>query len=171
MKINYEKSTIEMTKTESQAAGKYGSPKYQELINIRTAFPNFEIVIKTPSAKKDPYKHLTYDYMEKFLDTYHKDLLDEFDQRRGIYNGKKQDFAEKDTYAEVRAWFLEKCPEITTFVESVAKRREEEREKRRKEKIEVFKIPETKNAEIPETKNAEIPETKNAEISETKNVE
>ena len=141
MKINYEKSTIEMTKAESQAAGKYGSPKYQELINIRTAFPKFEIVIKTPSAKKDPYKHLTYDYMEKFLSIYHEEFLDEFNRRRGIYDGVKQVLAGKDTYIEVRAWFLKKCPEITTFVESVVKRREKERDDRRKEKIKVIDLP------------------------------
>ena len=141
MKINYENSTIEMTKAESKAAGKYGSPKYQELINIRTAFPNFNIVTKTPSAKKDPYKHLTYDYMEKFLSIYHEEFLDEFNRRRGIYDGVKQVLAGKDTYIEVRAWFLKKCPEITTFVESVAKRREKERDDRRKEKIKVIEIP------------------------------
>ena len=171
MKIKHETYTIEMTKTESKEAGKYGSEKYYELIDIRTTFPNYRIVVKQTPVKKDPYKHLTYDYMEKFLSIYHEEFLDEFNRRRGIYDGVKQVLAGKDTYIEVRAWFLKKCPEITTFVESVAKRREEEREKRRKEKIEVFKIPETKNAEIPETKNAEIPETKNAEISETKNAE
>ena len=156
MKINYENSTIEMTKTESKEAGEYGSAKYQELINIRTAFPNFNIVIiKTPSPKKDIYRKLTYDYMEKFIEIYHNDLLNEFNQRRGIYNGQKQNLTEKDTYIDVRNWFLVKCPEVKIFIESVIKRREEEREKRRKAKIEVFKIPETKNAEIPETENAE----------------
>jgi hypothetical protein len=146
MKINYENSTIEMTKNESKEAGKYGSSKYQELINIRTAFPNFNIVIKTPSAKKDPYKHLTYDYMEKFLVMYHKELLDEFNRRRGIYDGVKQVLAGKDTYIEVRSWFLEQCSEIANFIESVTKRREEEREKRRKDKIDIVKIPEIEAA-------------------------
>ena len=142
MKINYENSTIEMTKNESKEAGKYGSEKYNEVIAIRTAFPNYRIVFKQTPVKKDPYKNLTYDYMEKFLVMYHKELLDEFNRRRGIYDGVKQVLAGKDTYIEVRSWFLEQCSEITNFVESVTKRREEEREKRRKEKIDIVKIPE-----------------------------
>lgn len=141
MTINFEKKTIEMTSAESKKAGKYGSKEYDQLVEMRKSFPNYSIVIKSTSSKKDPYKKLTFAYMELFIEKYHKDLLEEFNRKRGIYNGKKQDFAVKENYGEIRAWFLEECPEFKNFIDETSARRERAKEERAKAKIHIEEIP------------------------------
>ena len=67
MTINYTNNTIEMSKTEAKAAGKYGSEKFNELQTLKAAEPTFRVVIVKSTAKKgDHFKGLTYDYMENY---------------------------------------------------------------------------------------------------------
>lgn len=141
MTINFANKTIEMSKTESKEASKYGSNTYKELKNYLTDFPTYEIVIKNPPAKKDPYKKLTYAYMEKFIITYHQDLLDTFNEKRGIYHDEKHELATPEHYIDVRDWFLAECPEIKNFIEDTLKRREKAKEDRAKAKIKITAIP------------------------------
>ena len=114
MKINFESRTIEMTKTEAKEAGKYNSDKYNELKAIRADFPNFRIVTKATSKKKDTYKGLNYAYITKYIADHTKEddeRRTEFDRLRGYENGKKNPLAETATYGEVKAWFLLNFPE------------------------------------------------------------
>ena len=53
MNINYEKKTIEMTKAESKEAGNPTSAKFEELMKYRSVFPDFTIIIKKTSVKRD----------------------------------------------------------------------------------------------------------------------
>ena len=147
MYANHENQTIEMSKTESREAGRKGTEKYAELKEYRSDFPTYKIVIKSVPAKKDPYKKLTYAYMEKYIISYHKELLDTFNEKRGIYNGKKQELAVQDSYGEIRAWFQTACPEIKNFIEDTLKRREKAKEERANAKITITPIP-TREAEV-----------------------
>ena len=52
MTLNYEAKAIEMTKTEAKEAGKPNTTTYNKLIELRTAFPTFEIIIKKTTRKK-----------------------------------------------------------------------------------------------------------------------
>ena len=88
MTINYENRTIEMTKTEAKEAGKYNSDKYNELKEI----PDFRIVTKSSSRKRDTYKGLTYAYMLNYITKHAKEddvRMKEFDRLRGYEDGKK----------------------------------------------------------------------------------
>ena len=86
MTINYENRTIEMTKTEAKEAGKYNSDNYNELKEIRKDFPDFRIVTKSSSRKRDTYKGLTYAYMLNYITKHAKEddvRMKEFDRLRG----------------------------------------------------------------------------------------
>ena len=63
MKAIIGKKVIEMTKAEARAAGVYGTVEFEELENLKKAFPSFRIVIKA-SKSKDNMKGLTVDYMK-----------------------------------------------------------------------------------------------------------
>jgi hypothetical protein len=120
MTINYEKKVIEMTKVEAKAAGKIDSVKFNELIRLRSAFPEFTVVVKTNSTKRDTYKGLDYDYMKKYIETH--DNKDEnmqmFYNLRGLNrNGTRDVSIEERTYGEIKMWFLETYPEIEAFNE------------------------------------------------------
>ena len=138
MKINYANNTIEMTKAEAKEAGKYNSDKYLELKEIRADFPNFRIVTKSAPKKKDTYKGLDYDYIEKYLDKYTEkddERRAEFDRLRGYENGKKKEMVETATYGEVKAWFLNNFSEIENFNKETNELREKIRKETAKRKV------------------------------------
>lgn len=138
MKINFENNTIEMTKAEAKEAGKFNSDKYLELKEIRADFPNFRIVTKSAPKKRDTYKGLDYDYIEKYLDKYTEkddERRAEFDKLRGYENGEKKEMAETATYGEVKAWFLNNFSEIETFNKETNELREKIRKETAKRKV------------------------------------
>lgn len=128
MNVNYNTMTIEMTTAEAKAAGKVGSVDYKNLVQTRSDFPNFQIVIKKAVTKRDTYKGLTYNYMAHYIKSHNKELLVEYELLRGYENGKKVEFAEAASYGEVKAWFLLKFPEIEEFNKRIADLRNTNRE-------------------------------------------
>ena len=58
--INAANHTIEMNKTFSKAASKYGTPEYIELQNARRDYPDFRTVTVAKKGAKPEYKGLTY---------------------------------------------------------------------------------------------------------------
>ncbi len=128
MNVNHITMTIEMTKVEAKAAGKFGSTAYNELVDARNSFPTYQIVIKKETKKRDTYKGLTYGYMKHYIKTHNAELMVEYELMRGYDNGKKVDFVDAASYGEIKAWFLTKFPEIVAFNEKVAALRESNRE-------------------------------------------
>ncbi len=132
MTINFEARTIEMTKAEAKEAGKYNSDKYNELVDIRSKFPTFRIVTKSAAKKRDTYKGLTYNYMEKYIAEHTKEddvRRAEFDKLRGYADGKKNILAETASYGEVKVWFLMAFPEIEEYNNKVEELRNSIKEK------------------------------------------
>lgn len=126
MTINYTNNTIEMSKTEAKAAGKYGSEKFNELQTLKAAEPTFRVVIVKSTAKKgDHFKGLTYDYMESYIKTHDDEehsTLTIFNQLRGLdENGQKMELAAVATYGEIKMWFLAQYPGIAAMSANVNK--------------------------------------------------
>ncbi len=71
MIINEKKKTVEMTKKFAAAKG-YDTLEYHQLQEVRSAYPNFKVIIASrKTSSKNSYKGLTYKYME----TYTKELI------------------------------------------------------------------------------------------------
>ena len=66
MNANFTKQIIEMSTTEAKAAGKFGSPEFNELQGLRAAYPNFQIVVKAPKKAKNQLK-IDYNFMEVYI--------------------------------------------------------------------------------------------------------
>ena len=115
MTINFTNNTIEMTKTESKAASKFGSEAYKQLQEARKDYPTYAVVIKAVSSKRESLKGLTYDYMEKYIakhDDENQSIMEEFKMLRG---NTEDLLAESVSYAKVKEWFLATFPEIAAF--------------------------------------------------------
>ena len=122
MFANYEKKIIEMTKTESKAAGKVGTTEYETLKELRSENPGFRIVIKA-SKSRDNMKGLDTNYMERYIKA-HDDavntILKEFYALRGLdENGAKKELAQAVSYGELKMWFLATYPEVDKMNETV----------------------------------------------------
>lgn len=121
MFINNKKMTIEVSKKFAAAACKYGTQEYKELQEVRKDYPNFEVVTVTrkSAVKKDNFKGLTYEYMEKYISTHDDDgeIMKQYQDLRGLSERAKEALAEPCSYLEVRAWFLKTYPAIAKFHE------------------------------------------------------
>ena len=133
MTINYEMKKIEMTKAESKEAGNPTSAKFEELMKLRSIFPDFEIIIKKTSVKRDTYKGLGYDYMENYIKAHDNSdtNLKEFYTLRGMNEkGEKDVLIEEHSYGEIKMWFLSTFPEIEKFNDETNKKLKEIKAKR-----------------------------------------
>ena len=122
MFANYEKKVIEMTKSESKAAGKVGTNEYDTLKELRSENPTFRIVIKATKSR-DNMKGLDTHYMERYIkahDDAEQTILKEFYSLRGLdENGKKKDFAPVASYGTLKQWFLTYYPEVGKMNDTV----------------------------------------------------
>ena len=122
MTINYTSMTIEMTKAESKAAGKFGTDAYKDLIAAMQQFPNYKILVATRAATKKScdFKGLTYDYMEKYIQAHDEDqsIMKEYLMLRGLSNEAQEALADSCSYQETKKWFLGKFTEIAQFHEN-----------------------------------------------------
>ena len=115
MFINVTAKAIEMAKSEHRAAHTYGTPEYENLQEVRKAYPGYRVVIKE-RKRTDRLKGLDVDYMKKYIqahDDADSNILKVFYQLRGLdENGKKLPLAAAASFGELRMWFLNQFPEL-----------------------------------------------------------
>ena len=113
MNANFTKKIIEMSTTEAKAAGKFGSPEFNELQGLRAAYPSFQIVVKAPKKAKNQLK-IDYKFMEKYIKE-HDDadgtIMDELLFLRGK-KAKEGEYVETVNFMDIKKWFLATYPEI-----------------------------------------------------------
>ena len=116
--INTKNHTIEMNKTVTKAASKFGTPEHNELQEVRHAYPTYRVVTVSKKAAKPEYKGLTFKYMEKYIaahDDEDKSFMAEYLMLRGLNEEGKQVDADSADYADIKDWFLQSFPAIEQF--------------------------------------------------------
>ena len=118
--INDKKMTIEMTKAVANRAKKFNTVEYKDLQMVRKDYPNYTVVIKTSTKKnnKNQFKGLTYNYMEKYIEAHDDDeqsIMNEYLDMRALREDAKEAMADALSYGEIKAWFLDKYPQIKEF--------------------------------------------------------
>ena len=74
-KIDRVNKTITVSRNDLIAAGQFGTPEFEQMMQMRTEFPGYTIVehhIKR-NADKQTYGKLTYDVMEGFIESHETD--------------------------------------------------------------------------------------------------
>ena len=99
-KVNFIARTIEVSTSFAKRASIYGSAEYLMLTNAQKAHPEYTLDIQKP--KKTAIKGIDHDFMRNYITTHDEDnkLLDAFDKL----------VAEKLSYPELKAWFVDKYP-------------------------------------------------------------
>ena len=131
MNANLMTKKIEMSKKEAKAAGKIGTPEFEELKNYMAMYPGFEVQIKAPAKRKVEFRGLTYEYMKGYIlkhDNEDGEIMAEF--RELIAQDKKDkvegaEHLEAAGYLDVKKWFLAKFPEIKQYKENHDKKVQE----------------------------------------------
>ena len=92
--------------------------EYRALQEVLAQNPGFKVVVKSStSKKKESYKGLTYEYMEKYIKAHDEDgsIMAEYEMLRGISEEAEEAFAQSLSYMEMKDWFLHTYPAIADF--------------------------------------------------------
>ncbi len=120
-KINFVDNTITITADFAKAMNDPNSKEYKAIARVRKDFPDFEIVRKTHRTpakyinkqgeeyKRNQFKDLTYDRMEKFMSVLPQKeaYLTEYDKVMAFACAAKG-----NGYPLVRKWFVEQFPQF-----------------------------------------------------------
>ncbi|MBQ2928050.1 MAG: hypothetical protein IJD98_05710 [Oscillospiraceae bacterium] len=113
---------IEMTKVEAKKAGIVGTAEFDQLKELREAYPTFRIEVKA-SKSKGTMKGLTVPYMKKYIEAHDdakKTNMTIFNALRGLdENGNENELARVATYGELKMWFLDTYPEVEDMNKTV----------------------------------------------------
>ncbi|MBE6529390.1 MAG: hypothetical protein E7680_02155 [Ruminococcaceae bacterium] len=105
IKINYQNSTIELSKATAKEASVVNSDAYTKLLAIRNEFPTFKVVVKERARSKKNLKGLkglNFSFMENYIKN-HSDSethLSEFATLK----------ASGISFFEIKQWFLKTYP-------------------------------------------------------------
>lgn len=128
MNANLMTKKIEMSKKEAKAAGKIGTPEFEELKSYMKEYPHFEIQIKAAGKKKVEFRGLTYEYMKNYIKKHDDEdgkIMAEFNDLIALDKKNKVEGAEHleaAGYLDVKKWFLAKFPEIREYKEKHAEK-------------------------------------------------
>ena len=118
LKIDVAKSRLVMDRTFAKNCAIAGSAEYNLLQSARKDYPNFTVEQRTikRNANKECYRGLTYDYMKKYIASHEPEetvdaVQTDLDEMILISKCHSKGFR----YPAIKAWFLEKYPEIAAF--------------------------------------------------------
>ena len=114
LKLNHTNRTIVMDRTFAKFAADTRSAEYAHLQQVRQDYPLYTVVQRhiRKNTRQEHYHGLTYAYMEDYIATHGS-----ADDRR-IYDEMKlisRCHSKAYRYPTIKAWFLERFPEIKQF--------------------------------------------------------
>ena len=111
-------NTITLTKAYAKLAYTPGTKEFRELTRLHKAYPDYDIVMRTATPKKDKEKHtgLTVERMAFIIKEFVKDeaAIAEFENVKKFYKGVD------GYYGKVKGWFLNKYPNYQELINPVA---------------------------------------------------
>ena len=113
VRVNYNNSTIVITKKFSKKIANPLSEEFKEFMELRNMLPEYKVVVKDSpkkSSKRETLKGLNYDFMKQYIARHDEDgeNMKSFTKM----TVKSNDNLNTKKYGEVKAWFLEQYPEI-----------------------------------------------------------
>lgn len=113
IKFDYITNTITVTKAFYKAAQNYGTEEQVTMTKLKREFPDMEIAVRSPKAKRNDSKGLTYEYMRKFIRKFDRKNAVVFEDVIIHYEEHNNGAA---AYRYVKEWFLENYPEYKEVI-------------------------------------------------------
>ena len=114
LKVSHADRTIVMDRTFAKFADNTMSPEYAHLQQVRRDYPTYTVVQRQikKNAKQEHYHGLTYAYMEDYIASHgNADDRRTYDEMKLISKCHSKGFR----YPTIKAWFLERFPEVKAF--------------------------------------------------------
>ena len=118
LKVDIAEARLVMDRTFAKNCAIAGSAEYNLLQSARKDYPNFTVVQRTinRNAKKECYRGLTYKYMKEYIASHEPEetvAAVQVELEEMILVSKCHSMGYR--YPTIKAWFLEKYPEIAAF--------------------------------------------------------
>ena len=126
IRVDYAGRKIVLSSAFEKKAFVAGTVEYETLQSVRALHPGFSLETRQfkKNTKQEHYRGLTYDFMHDYIAAHEKDakpVLKELDEMIGISKAHSLN----KRYPTIKAWFLERYPEIAEFGMSAAKKETE----------------------------------------------
>lgn len=118
IKVDVLKKEVRVSKAAYKAMCLVGSAEYDEFQKVLQSHPGFEIVIESRKTTSDPFKFLTFDYMEKYIAGHDNDtagIMNEYMELRGLSEEAREMGAVSYTLPQMKEWFLDKYPAVRNY--------------------------------------------------------
>ena len=118
LKVDIAEARLVMDRTFAKNCAIAGSAEYNLLQSARRDYPNFSVVQRTinRNEKKECYRGLTYKYMKEYIASHEPEetvAAVQVELEEMILVSKCHSMGYR--YPTIKAWFLEKYPEIAAF--------------------------------------------------------
>ena len=117
--VDERRRELVITKKFEKAASRFGSPEYLELREAKNDNIGFKVVVRTNGKnKKETFKGLTFEYMEKYIEAHDDEentIMAEFRMLRAQTEEGVEALAVSCSYQEIKVWFFGKYPQIAEF--------------------------------------------------------
>ena len=122
IRVDYAGRKIILSSAFEKKAFVPGTAEYDALQSVRALHPGFALATRQfkTNTKQEHYRGLTYDYMRDYISAHEKapeSVLAELNDMIGI--SKAHSLSKR--YPTIKAWFLERYPEIAEFGMTPAK--------------------------------------------------
>lgn len=114
LRLNHETRAIVMDRTFAKFAANTMSQEYAHLQRVRLDYPTYTVELRhiKKAPAKECYRGLTYTYMKEYIISHGtKNDLKIYDEMKLISECHSKAFR----YPTIKAWFLERFPEIKQF--------------------------------------------------------
>ena len=113
MFVNFENSTIELTKSEMTAAKQYGSEMYNAVMAARRDNPGSRIVELKAKKTKAAFASLDMKFIKEYVEKHGSDeqkAAFTFITKRTV--NEDGEYCEAQSFFQIKSWFLAEFPEI-----------------------------------------------------------
>ena len=104
--LNHFNATIELSESFAKKASTYNSEAYKEFEKIKTAFPDYKVVVVKSTAKKSKVKGITIEFMYNYA------MNHEVENSANEFAKLKEENA---SYFAVKSTFFKFYPEFKNF--------------------------------------------------------
>lgn len=116
IRVNYAERKIVLSSAFVKKAFVPGTVEYEQLQAVRRDHPDFALVTRKFKAntKQERYRGLSYEFMRDYIKSHEADpklVLHELEEQIGI----SKCHSLNKRYPSIKAWFLERYPEIARF--------------------------------------------------------
>lgn len=110
--LNRNNRTIIISKAFEKKASKYGTPEYNELVEVQRDNAGFKVVVKAPAKTSSKTSRITLSDIKRYISFHDDENNSKMEELERMCNAKAHGEINNKSFFEIKKWFFEKFPEV-----------------------------------------------------------